>query len=791
MSEGALAKESEASGGKGPPPGGWGDTEWRQGSILGHPVKRTEDPRFLRGTALYTEDLPAEAALWAVFVRSLMPHAKVLGVETSEAAGMPGVAGVYTAADLGLADMKPEGDAPKFTSRPILATERVRFAGEPIAVVLADTRAQAMDAAETVLVDYDPLPPVVDPFAAMEPGAPQLFDELVSNVLVEHEPHSDPDALAGAEVVVRARFVNPRVAPAPMETNGALAVPDPETGGLTMWVPCQAPFWVRKDIARSLGLQREQVRIIAPAVGGGFGAKVGTYPEQTVVAALAHRLGRPVRYVESRSENMVAMTHGRDQIQDVELGATRDGVLTGLRVRIVADAGAYPFGGVFLPELTKMMACGVYRLEHVDFQSLCVATNKTPTDAYRGAGRPEAAAMIERAMDMLADELGMDPVELRRKNFIPPQDFPLETVTGGKYDVGEYERAMDEVLRLAGYEELRRQQAERRERGDAKQLGIGLATYVEVTGFGGEFGSVEVHEDGTATVRTGISPHGQGHETALAQLVEGVLGIPMDRVTVLHSDTSLVPKGEGTMGSRSLQVGGSAVWNASRTVLDKAKRIAAHMLEASPEDIEQFDGGRFGVAGAPDTAVGWPVIARAAADGVRLPEGIELDLKAEGDFDAGGTTFPFGAHVAVVEVDVETGDVRLLRLVAVDDCGRILNPMLVDGQVHGGLAQGAAQALYEEVAYDEGGNPMTGSFMSYEFPSAAEFPSFETAHTETPTHMNPLGAKGIGESGTIGSTPAVQNAAVDAVSHLGVKHIDMPLTPERVWRAIQAAKAGG
>jgi carbon-monoxide dehydrogenase large subunit len=398
--------------------------------------------------------------------------------------------------------------------------------------------------------------------------------------------------------------------------------------------------------------------------------------------------------------------------------------------------------------------------------------------------------MIERAMDLLAVELQMDPAELRRKNFIPPQDFPLETVTGGKYDVGEYERAMDEALRLADYETLRREQRERRQRGDRVQLGIGLSTYVEVTGFGSEFGAVEVHEDATATVRTGISPHGQGHETALAQLVEGVLGIPMANVTVLHSDTSKVPKGDGTMGSRSLQVGGSAVWTASRTVLDKAKRIAGHLLEASPDDVELSDDGRFQVVGAPDTAIGWPAVAKAAADGVRLPDGLEMDLAAEGDFDAGGTTFPFGAHVAVAEVDTETGDVRLVRLVAIDDCGRILNPMLVEGQVHGGLAQGSAQALYEGVEYDPDGNPLSGSLLTYGFPSAAELPSFETAHTETPTHMNPLGAKGIGESGTIGSTPAVQNAAVDAVAHLGVKHIDMPLTPERVWRAIRDARTG-
>jgi aerobic carbon-monoxide dehydrogenase large subunit len=787
VSEGELAHEAEEANERAGPRRDFRPGEMRGGSILGHPVRRVEDPRFLTGEAQYTEDLPAGGALHAAFVRSTMAHARITGIDGTVAGGMDGVAGVFTAADLDLAPIEPEGDAPEGYARPILARDVVRFVGEPLAVVLAETRAQAVDAAETVLVDYDPLPVIVDPLVAAEDGAPLLFPAEGSNVALRHEYPRDPGALEGAEVVVSGRFVNHRVAPVPMEPNGILAVPDVETGGLTAWVPCQAPFWVRRDLAGKLGLDKDAVRVIAPAVGGGFGAKVGVYPEQFVVAALAVRTGRPVRYIETRSENMVAMTHGRAQVQDVQIGATRDGTVTGLKLRIVQDMGAYAQGGAFLPELTRMMACGVYAIPRADVEDLCVLTNTTPLDAYRGAGRPEAAAMIERAMDLLADELGMDRVALRRKNLIPPFDRTHETVTEAKYDVGNYERSLDVALKAAGYDDLRSEQAERRARGDREQMGIGVAVYVEITGFGKEFGAVDVHSDGTVTVRTGTSPHGQGHETAFAQLAAGVLGIEMDKIRVLHSDTSLMPRGDGTMGSRSLQLGGSAIHRAGEEVVEKARRIAAHLLEASIEDVALAEEGTFGIAGAPDRSVGWPEVAAVSADPARLPDGMEPGLAADTVFDAGGTSFPFGAHIAVVDVDVETGDARLRRMVAVDDCGRILNPLLAEGQVHGGLTQGAAQALYEGVLYDGQGNPLTGSLMSYGMPSAAELVSWETLHTETPTFLNPLGAKGIGESGTIGSTPAVQSAVVDAVSYLGVRHIDIPLTPERVWSAIREA----
>ena len=756
------------------------------GSILGHPVRRVEDPRFLTGAARYVEDIPAEGALWAAFVRSPFAHARITGLDLGAARAAPGVAGLYAAYDLGLPSPSDE-DAT--AARQLLASEVVRYVGEPIAVVLAETRAQALDAAEAVVVEFDPLPAVADPVRAMEPDAPLLFPEHGSNVVL-HKFFGPKDALSTADVVVRGRFVNQRLAPSPLEPNALLAIPGADGRSLTVYIPSQAPFWAREELAEALGLAEEDIRVIAPDVGGGFGAKAETNPEQRVVAALALRVGRPVRYAETRSENLVAMTHGRAQVQDVEVGATREGLIVGMRVHLVADLGAYALS-TFLSRLTRQMAVGVYRIPKVRFETSCVVTNTTPVGAYRGAGRPEAAALIERTVDLVAVELGLDPVEVRKRNLIPADAFPYRTPTGSTYDVGDYGRALDEAIRLAGYDALRSEQAERRTRGDRLQMGIGVSCYVEVTGWRPEYGSVEVGPDGSVTVLTGTSPHGQGHETAWAQIVAGTLGVALDEVRVVHSDTGVVPRGDGTMGSRSLQIGGSAVKRAGEAVVEKARRLAGHLLEASVDDVVQFEDGRIGIAGAPGTALGWADLAIAANDGDRMPPGMEPGLAADTDFKQQGNTFPFGAHVAMVEVDTDTGLVRLIRHVAVDDCGRILNPLLVQGQVHGGLAQGIAQAMFEEVLYDDDGNPLTASLMTYEMPSPADLPSFETAHTETPTPLNPLGAKGIGESATIGSTPAVQNAVVDALSHLGVRHIDLPLTPERVWRAIQEAIGRG
>ncbi len=745
-------------------------------SILGHAVHRSEDPRFLRGEARYVDDIEVAGGLVASFVRSHHAHARIVSIDADAARRAPGVVAVFTAADLDLPP-SPAGRRAAL-ARPRLAAGVVRYVGEPLAVVVAESAAAAVDARELVDVDYEPLPAVVDPIAATEEGAPLLFPDHGSNV-VSDGGAADEDPLEGADVVVRARLVNQRVAPVPLEPNAALAVPEPG-GGLTIYASTQSPFGVRREVASALGLEEEAVRVVAPDVGGGFGAKGGAYPEQIVVAALAHRLGRPVRWAETRSENLVGMTHGRAQVQDVELGARRDGTIVGLRARALTDVGAYSWRGTFLPGVTRVMASGVYRIPRIAFRPMAVVTNTTPTGPYRGAGRPEAAALLERSMDLLAAELGMDPVEIRRRNFISPDQFPYQSPTGASYDSGDYAKALDRALELVGYQELRAEQRARVDAGSPRLLGIGLSCYAEISGVGSEYGSVAVAPDGSVTVVTGSSPHGQGHETAFAQIAASVLGVDFARVRVVHSDTGTVPRGVGTFGSRSGQLGGSAVMGAGDAVLARARELAADLLEASVDDIVQLEGGRFGVAGVPARALDWADLAGAG-------EEAGTPLRSEFDFEQ-EPTFPFGAHVAVVEVDIETGLVDLLRFVAVDDCGNLINPMIVEGQIHGGLAQGVAQALFEAVSYDADGNPLTTTLVDYLVPSAADLPSWETAHTVTPTPRNPLGAKGVGESGTTGSTPAVQNAVIDALSPFGAKHLDMPLTPERVWDAIQAGR---
>jgi carbon-monoxide dehydrogenase large subunit len=754
-------------------------------------IKRREDPTLIQGQGTYTDDLKLPGMLHAAFVRSGIAHGTITNVDTSAAKEAPGVVAVYTAEDLGLNDLPNAGPpvpSPETMRRPILARDKVRFIGEPIAVVVAETRAQAVDAVDMVEVDIDDLPVLVDMTKATDDGAPILFDEAGTNVAAE-APLGAEGALDDAEVVMTARYVNQRVAAVPMEPSGAVAAPDPDTGGVRLWAPLQAPHAGQAAVAGSLDLEPAKVRVTVPTVGGGFGARIATYPEQIALAAIALKLDKPIRYVESRWETMLAMQHGRAQVQDVELGAKKDGTITGIRLRVIADCGAYPADATLMPLLTGLMASGVYSIPKVDFHMKAVVTNTTPIGAYRGAGRPEATALLERAMSQLAHKLDMDPAEIRRKNFIPPEAFPLTTVAGASYDSGEYERALDKVLANAGYDDLRRQQAERRASGDAKQLGIGLSTYVELTGLGSEIGTCIIDENGKVTVSSGTSPQGQGHDTMFAALVSEVLGVPMDDVIVVHSDTAKVPRGMGTMGSRSLQVGGTAVYNATNTVLDKGKQLAASLLEASAEDIDVVPGKGLGVKGSPDANVSWADLAKAAVDVDNLPEGMEPGLAAETDFATPDSSYPFGAHISVVEVDTETGFTRLLRHVTVDDSGRILNPLLAEGQIHGGIAQGAAQALFEEIAFDSDGNNATGSLVSYAMPSASDLPNYETERTETPSPLNPLGAKGIGESGAIGSTPAIWNAVVDAVSHLGVENIDMPALPERVGQAIEDAKA--
>jgi carbon-monoxide dehydrogenase large subunit len=750
-------------------------------SVLGHRVERLEDPPLLTGAADYLADLRPDGMLHAVFVRSTVAHGELRGVEVADALAHPGVVAAFSAEDLGLPDIpewpRPEGPPRPELARPCLAKGRVRFVGEAVAVVVAESAAAAVDAAELVVVDVDPLPPVVDPLDALDPDAPRLFPAHGTNVVLEAAPAVD-GALTGAEVVVRARFVNQRVAAVPMEPNGTLATPTAE-GGLDCVVSCQAPFAVRRGIAHALGMEEEAVRVRTVAVGGGFGAKGGVYPEQVVVAALAARLGRPVRHTETRSENLVAMSHGRAQVQDVALGARRDGTIVGLEARTVTDVGAYPWRGAIPFRTARLMATGVYRIPRLALTSLGVVTNTTPIGPYRGAGRPEATAMLERAVDMLAAELGKDPVEVRRVNMLAPDELPYTTATGAVYDSGEYARALDRVLALAGYEAIRAEQAERRRRADPMAIGLGLSTFVEVSGSGGEYGAVSIGEDGVVVVTTGASPHGQGLATALAQIVGAELGVGVDRIRVVHSDTALVPEGVGTFGSRSGQLAGNAALGAARAVVEQARALASGLLEAAPTDVVVVGGG-LAVAGVPASALTWAEVAAAA------PEG---RLHAESDFTQDLGTYPFGAHLAVVEVDTETGRASLVRLVAVDDCGTVVNPAIVEGQVHGGLAQGVGQALFEEVRYDGLGNPLTTTLADYCAPSAAELPSFELDETETRSPRNPLGMKGVGESGTVGSTVAVQNAVVDALSPFGVRHLDMPLTAERVWRAIRDGAA--
>ena len=760
-----------------------------QGSILGSAVKRREDPRLITGTGSFVDDLKVPGALHAHFVRSPFAHARISHVDVAGASALPGVVAVYTATDLGLParpGFAPIGDA--FARLP-LADGVVRHVGDPLAMVIAETKQQAADAVAAVEVDYDPIPHVVSPDAALADGAPVLFPARGGNLAFTSSYGGEGDVLSGAEVVIRGRFVNQRVAAVPLETHAILAVPDPGGESLQVWVSSQNPFLVRDVIAEALGLEESSVIVRALDVGGGFGAKLGVQGEHVLVAAAARRLRRPVRWMETRSENMVSMNQGRGQVQDVELGATRDGKLVGLRVRIVADAGAYPALGAFLPLLTGKMACGVYRIPKIDFSARSAATNTTTVGAYRGAGRPEAASLIERAMDMLAAELGMDPVELRRRNLIAKDAFPYETQDGFIYDSGDYGRALDEAVRLAAYAELREEQARRRAAGDPRLLGIGVSAYVEITAIGAtsEFASVEVTEDLGVVVLCGTTNFGQGHETSFAQIAADMLQLPFESVRVIESDTLLVKRGDGTGGSRSMQIGGSAVHKAAAAVRDKATRIAAHLLEVSAEDVELRDG-RFGVVGVPGSGVDWPAVAAAAHDPKSLPDDIKPELKEDLDFIQEDTTFPFGAHICVVEVDAETGATHVLKHIAVDDCGRIINPMLAEGQVHGGIAQGMAQALFEEVVYDADGNPLTASLLDYAVPMATEMPELVTAHTVTPSPLNPLGVKGIGESGTIGSTPAVQNAVIDALSHLGVRHIDMPLTAEKVWQAVRDAR---
>ncbi len=757
-------------------------------SILGTRVLRTEDPRFLTSGGVYTEDVVDErltGACHVFFARSPVAHARIQAIDVSAALEAPGVIAVFTGADLAeLPAIKPGPMFNQQMSRPILATDKVRYVGDPVAVVVTEQAYQGEDAVELVDVDYDVLPAVID-FGDAVSDKVLLYEEAGTNVAANFGDASNLDEhlFDECEVVTTRTILNQRVAPAPMETRAAAAAWG-EDGRLTAWIPNQGAQGTQGGLARLLGLKPEQVHIITPDVGGAFGAKFGADPEHALVAWVARQLGRPARWTETRYENLVSMTHGRAQQQTVTIGGKRDGTVLAYRLEIIQDSGAQVRIGAMLPFLTILMTPGPYAIPQAESVARSVVTNTTPIGAYRGAGRPEASAALERAMDLFAADIGADPAEVRRRNLLPPFTEPHRTKFGALYDTGDYAAALDKVLAAAGYDELRKEQAERRARGDAVALGIGLASYVEITGMGDgeeappqENATVEVHPDGTATILTGTSPHGQGHATAWAMLASDELGIPVDKITLKWGDTDLIPEGGGTGGSRSLQHGGSAVRQASQELIEIARERAADQLEASAADL-RFDVERsaFEVAGDPDASVPLASLAE------------EERLVVRTVFTAPGATFPFGSHVAVVEVDTETGKVVLRRMVTVDDAGFVLNPLLAEGQRHGGIAQGAAQAFVEEVVYDTDGNPLTASFADYPFLSATEVPSFELADMQTLTSYNPLGVKGIGEAGSIGATPAVQNAVVDALSHLGVRHIDMPASPQRVWRAIQAAK---
>jgi len=749
-------------------------------------VLRREDPKFLTSGGTYVGDLDLPGAVHLTFVRSTVAHARLASLDVEKARAAAGVRGVYLNADLGVAPLPP--GMPMLNqdmTRPVLAEGVVRFVGEPIVVIAADTLTDGADAAELVVIDYDPLPVVVDPEEALKDEA-LLYPEIGTNNCFALQFGHDETLFDGCDVVVRQKMINQRVAPCPLEGRSSAAEVAAD-GRLTFYASTQTAHGVRDSLAKALAVEPDRVHVISPDVGGGFGAKGSVYPEDVIVAWVAQHLGRPARWTETRSESMLGLGHGRAQVQEVEIGGTRDGQILAYRIDVLQDSGAYPDIGAVLPFMTRTMATGVYAIKRGECSSNSVVTNTVPTVAYRGAGRPEATAAIERAIDCFAAEVGVDAAEVRRRNLIGAGDFPYTTPTGTEYDSGDYLRAFDLALEMSGYDELRREQRRRRDAGDKRQLGIGISTYVEITNGipEGEYGAVEVRPDGRAIVRTGSSAHGQGHHTAWSMLVSDQLGIPMEDIDVIHGDTDIVPRGVGTFGSRSLQSGGSAVHLAAIEVVDKAKALAADLFEAAPGDIVlDAHGGQFHVAGTPALAKGWAEVARAALDKDGEP------LMAEVDIPSTGSTFPFGTHVSVVEVDTETGSVELKRHIAVDDAGRILNPLLAEGQVHGGIAQGVAQALLEEFRYDGEGNPLTSNFADYSIITAMELPHFERAFTETPTTKNPLGAKGIGESGTIGSAPAVHNAVVDALSVFGIRHVDMPLTPERVWGAIAAARLG-
>lgn len=772
---------------------------------VGTPRKRSEDARLITGRTRWTDNMTPAGTLHVAFLRSPFAHARITGVDTAPAKERPGVVAVFSGQDFAA----EQGSLPcawvvtedmKHPAHPPMAVDEVRYVGEPVACVVARDKAAAIDALEEIDVDYEPLSAVVDMEAAIADGAELVHEDLGTNKSYTWVfENGDLDAaMRDAPVVLERRYVQQRLIPTAMEPRSVLCVPEGDE--FTLYSATQIPHILRLMLATVTEIPEHRIRVVAPDVGGGFGSKLQVYGEEVLALLLARRLGRPVKWTETRSEGNMTVHHGRDQIQRLTLAAERDGRIRGLKVELLADMGAYlMLVTPGIPLLGAFMFNGIYKMDALSFTCTGVFTTKTPTDAYRGAGRPEATFGIERMMDELAHELGIDPIEVRRRNWIAHEEFPYETIAGLTYDTGNYEAATAKALELFEYDKLRAEQADRRERRDPVQLGIGVSTFTEMCGLapsrvlgslsygagGWEHASVRVLPSGKVEVVTGSSPHGQGHATAWAQIAADRLGVPFEDVKVLHGDTAISPKGMDTYGSRSLAVGGIALFSACEKVVDKARKVAAHLLEASEQDLE-FSGGRFSVRGVQEEGRTIQEVALAAFAAHDLPDGIEPSLDSDATFDPENFSFPHGTHLCAAEVDTETGMVKLRKYVAVDDVGKVVNPLIVEGQVHGGLAQGIAQALYEEAVYDADGNLTTTTMADYLVPSAADLPTFTTDRTETPATSNPMGVKGVGEAGTIASTPAVVNAIVDALRPYGVHDVRMPCTPERVWRAMRA-----
>jgi carbon-monoxide dehydrogenase large subunit len=769
-------------------------------TYVGKRVKRTEDPRLIKGLAHYVDDIKLPDTLHAVFVRSIYAHARIKSVDVSEASKAPGVVAVYTGKDvsqkIGAVPCAAALPDLKVPDHRVLATNKVYFVGHPIAVVVAHDKYVAKDAADLIQVDYEELPVAMDEEKAAQ-GGPVIHEQFGTNIaykLTAGEGDIEA-ALKSADKIVKQRILHKRLAPIAMETRGVLARYYPGEQELTLWTSTQIPHLARTQIAIMLGMPENKLRLIAPEVGGGFGSKLNVYAEEALMGWISIQTGKPVKWIEGRRENIQATIHGRGQTGYVEIGCKKDGTITGLRYNVFADMGAYfQLLTPAIPTLTGLMLSGCYKIPAIQMNTTGVFTNKMSTDAYRGAGRPEATYVIERAMDLVAAELGMDVVEVRRKNFPGPSEFPFKTATGLFYDSGNYEGALKKALDMAGYPKLREEQKQARKEG--RIMGIGVSTYVEICAIGPsaaapaggwESATVRVEPTGKITILTGASPHGQGQETSFAQLAGDHLGVNIDDITVIHGDTAIVQYGIGTFGSRGTAVGGAAVYMALDKLKDKATKLAAHLLGTEAAKLS-FKDGKFSAADGKSMTI--QEVALAAHMARSMPEGMEPGLAATHFFEPKNFTFPFGTHIAVVELDSETGEIHFKRYVAVDDCGKVINPMLVDGQVHGGIVQSLGQALYEEVVYDDQGQLVSGTFMDYALPKASMVPWLELDRTETPTDVNPMGVKGVGEAGTIGATPAIVAAIVDALAPYGVRHLDMPIKPEIIWQIIKQKKTG-